>query len=79
MESYVIEVVCRLKRVETIFLRLYSVFNLCHFLLTITFILFTIEQSQLNCIRNRFETDKKKGSGALLDTRQMNETMGRGG
>lgn len=31
----------------------------------------------MNSIRNRFETDKKTGNGALLYTRQMNETMGR--
>jgi len=68
-ESYVIEVVCRLKRVGELFSQtILSVFNLCQILLPLLSSCLELSKSQLNSIRKRFETDKKTGNEALLDT-----------
>lgn len=68
MESYVVEMVCGLKKPGNHCSRTeLSVLNSYHFLLPLLSSCLELSKSQLNSIRNRFETGRKIGNGAVTE------------
>lgn len=68
MESHVVEIVCGLKKPGNLCSwTVLSAFNSYHFLLPLLLSCLELSKSQLNSIRNRFETGRKIGSGAVTE------------